>query len=133
MIHDIAPKTINNHYDPARRPAADSYVLSYKGGNVLSMLEEAAPDTDTRTEQPLQLVLPTLADLKATWQEIGEADEEKAAAFEDSLIYLFSIDEDMYFLAEPDLFSEVDYPKAEGMALDAAQAACEASAAVGTG
>ena len=133
MIHDIAPKTINNHYDPARRPAADSYVLSYKGGNVLSMLEEAAPDTDTRTEQPLQLVLPTLADLKATWQEIGEADEEKAAAFEDSLIYLFSIDEDMYFLAEPDLFSEVDYPKAEGMALDAAQAACEASAAVGIG
>ena len=128
MIHNIAPKTINNHYDPGKRPAADSYVLSYSGGNVLSMLEEAAPGTPAKLEQPLQLVLPTLADLKTTWQQIGEADEEKAAAFEDALIYLFSIDEDMYFLAEPDLFSDVDYPKAEGMALDAAQADCAASA-----
>ncbi|MCR5134964.1 MAG: NAD(+) diphosphatase [Clostridiales bacterium] len=144
MIHDIAPKKIVNHYEPAERPDRNSYVLSFRGGKVLSLLESEEGNDTGRPKTPagkaagLRLELPTLSDLKNTWESIGgqsspDAGPEKAAAFEEALIYLFSIDDDHYFLADPALFTEVDYPEAEGPGMEAALAACEASLTVGIG
>ena len=131
MIHDIAPKKIINHYEPAVRPVPDDYVLSFRGGQVLALLEQE--ETEDGEPLPLQLCLPTLRDLKATWGDLSEVDDEKAAAFENALVYLFSIDEEKYFMADHRLFDEVDYPTAEGPGAEAALAACEASAAAGIG
>ncbi len=86
MIQDIYPKKFDNHYDGSIAPDAGSIVLSFKGDEMLMDSEG--------------LKFPELADLNGL--DAGR------------LIYLFSIDEEKFFLLQEG--EEVPVP--EGFAYD---------------
>ena len=85
MIQDIYPRVLNNHYDPTIVAKPDDYVISFRGTELLYRAGEA----DT-------LEFPKVA-------ECGNA----------KLTYLFSIDEERYFIPETPLSGAVTYTYTE--------------------
>lgn len=74
MIQDIAPHRLDNQYHPARRPEPDDYVMAFQGRELLCRLEA----------DHLELL------------RAGSLPEE----LQDDLIYLFSIDDRAFYLAQ---------------------------------
>jgi len=58
MIQDIAPARLDNHYDPAAVPTEESFVLHFRGRNLLCRLEE-----DGTLSFPTHALLPGCADV----------------------------------------------------------------------
>lgn len=73
MIQDIAPHRLINHYDPAKRPSEDSYILIFRGRQPLLKHEDG------------KVSLPRAKDFTVK------------AVFEKA-IYLLSVDEEDFFL-----------------------------------
>ena len=70
MIQDIFPHRLDNHFYPARKPDANSFVMAFRGQEIL-VKGEAFP-------------------------RVSELSEESR----DKLIYLFALDEDYYFFLD---------------------------------
>ena len=79
MIQDIAPHRLYNHYDPSLCPSAESFVMVFRGGGEVLLADPSCPG---------QVVYPRVQEL------FGEDVP--------NLRYLFSIDEDRYFLYPAD-------------------------------
>ena len=71
MIQDIYPHKFDNHFLPGQSPAEDDIIFSLSGNNVLCRIEDE------------KVIFPHISDLMIS----------------DNLIYLFSIDEQKFFLA----------------------------------
>lgn len=76
MIQDITPYVYKNEYNP-RRPERDSFLLYYKGKELFVKM------------QGEEMTFPTF----------GELEDRNPRIYEDS-IYLFSIDDMRFYLAE---------------------------------
>ena len=72
MIQDIAPKTYVNHYDPAKKPSAGSYVIFFDSKKIFCKTGMGS------------LEFPTYGAL-----------EDKSGLY----VYLFAIDGDEFYLA----------------------------------
>lgn len=116
MIQDIYPHKLDNHYDPAKKPDADSIILYFTKDGLLhrllkkSDLEEMGqenlflPDEMIRTGDGRKLARPTLLneeDLFLSFPRLSDFVND-AHVTEDTLTYLFSVDDDDYFLLNKD-------------------------------
>lgn len=85
MIQEISPKTFSNTYRPEAKATSDSVILLYKNGCFLLKLDE-----DNKS-----IAYPHLKDFNINL----------------STVYLFSVDEEDFFLVEnPSEIAETDYP-----------------------
>lgn len=116
MIQDIYPHKLDNHYDPAKKPDADSIILYFTKDGLLhrllkkSDLEEMGqenlflPDEMIHTGDGRKLARPTLLneeDLFLSFPRLSDFVND-ANVTEDTLTYLFSVDDDDYFLLNKD-------------------------------
>ena len=114
MIQDIYPHKLDNHYDPAKKPDADSIILYFTKDGLLhrllkkSDLEEMGqenlflPDEMIHTGDGRKLARPTLLneeDLFLSFPRLSDFVND-AHVTEDTLTYLFSVDDAHYFLLE---------------------------------
>ena len=76
MIQDIAPHTYHNEYKPSA-PDKDSFILAYEKGSILL----------PRQERDADITFPRFREL-----------EEKIADLYNNFIYLFSIDDQRFYL-----------------------------------
>lgn len=106
MIQDIAPHKFKNHYDPNKVPAEQSYVLNFSGEHGEEILVHS-PENGGYS-------LPNVQDLsKAEYNEhsdrIHNDDTDVAARIRNKLIYLFSVDDQDYFLLPDGVLSHPDF------------------------
>ena len=76
MIQDIAPHTYHNEYKPSA-PDKDSFILAYEKGSILL----------PRQERDVDITFPRFREF-----------EEKIADLYNNFIYLFSIDDQRFYL-----------------------------------
>ncbi len=101
MIQDIAPRSLNNQYDAAKRPSSSSFVLHFTGKKLFCRIEEGAGPVEILVSGPSyatltrELSFPTYGQLLA-----GGAVREglDVNGDEPDLSFIFTIGEDDYFL-----------------------------------
>lgn len=96
MIQDIYPHKLHNEYDPAKKPSPESFVMAFRGNEVL------LNETDGKISFPKAKEFPAWSaepDGRAgAGKEAGADTAADRLEMGDALQFLFTVDEDDYFL-----------------------------------
>ena len=93
MIQDIYPHRLNNQYDPSKKPENGSFVMAFRRHEVLLAEEESRVD----------------------FPQVG--DFEMAEDVKDTLQYLFSVDDNDFFMLAEDAFA-IEHAEGESAGIE---------------